>query len=1185
MTTSLQDATGCALGNALSVKRTLGENRLTVVVAMATGAECVLHWGLSRGRGGAWQQPPADCWPEGTAAFGSQAVRTPFRESMQGPKEVAIHLELPSPWDRLQFVVYFPRENRWLNNGGKDFFVPIPGDDNTLRSPEEALRLWAPDTEATRQVLALDGGGELAVATWSSAEAVHVRMVCDTGQSLVLHWGLAWQFRHEWRLPPENFRPTGTSVFDQQAARTPFRAHDGLLDLELAFPLAGTERPPRGLKFALYDPDTGRWLKSGGKDMYLVLSEAAVDPRLGSARLADLAEQIVAAEKGYTSWTLMHRFNLCHDLMQSAQDDPDALALLFVWLRFSAIRQLDWQRRFNTKPRELSHAQDRLTTRLAGLFRRNDGSSSRLETQAAPPLDPSSFRKQWVRLLFTTLGRGGDGQRVRDEILQIMHRNHIKESSGHFMEEWHQKLHNNTTPDDVVICSAFLAFMKSNGDQATFYRVLQEGGVTRERLQSFERPIKSAPSFPGDRKDALIGEFEGFLRILKAVHSGTDLESAAAAARGRLDEGQKRNLDTLLGQRHQRPPVEALAGMVTSARAGVATALKNSPDDAGVRDLLFLDLALAEFLRGVIERQNLSKFSRDVLVELVRGTLHNVCLAAEAPELTLCASHWEALLGPHRDGRDWALHAKSVADRAARWVAGMTDELYRRLQPKAEFLGAAFEVEPWTVPLFSEEVIRGGPAFALALLLRHLDPLLRTAAGLGGWQVISPAPAFGKLRVIGRLLDVQAERFPEATVLVADAVQGNEEIPAGVTAVITTDAPDLVSHVAVRARNAHVLFATCFDGSTYARLQALRDRMVSLQVTPSGDVNVEESHHAAQAPDESSNKDAALATIERLPPPVFTSWVVTQQQFKPGIVGGKSNNLAGLRGRLPDWIAVPSSIALPFGVCERTLEQPANRALRQEIDTLVAAAVQTPAESLARVRALVQQLTAPPELQAALLNAWQRAGLPPLSWEQTWHAIRRVWSSKWNERAYFSRRARGIPHENLRMAVLIQQVVEADYAYVIHTANPLTGNRAELYAEVVLGLGETLVGNYPGRALGFVCPKDSLQPTVLSYPGKSLGLYGRGVIFRSDSNGEDLEGFAGAGLYDSYLAEEPEHRLLDYRSEKLVWDQRFRDDLLRGIARVGIEVERVLGTAQDIEGASAGGKFYVVQARPQVGLK
>ncbi len=126
-----------------------------------------------------------------------------------------------------------------------------------------------------------------------------------------------------------------------------------------------------------------------------------------------------------------------------------------------------------------------------------------------------------------------------------MHRNHIKECSGHFVEEWHQKLHNNTTPDDVVICSAYVAFMKNNGDVATFYRSLQEGGVTRERLKSFERPIKSEPTFFADRKDALIKDFEAFGRTLKSVHSGTDLDSAAAAARGRLDEGQKKRLDAL----------------------------------------------------------------------------------------------------------------------------------------------------------------------------------------------------------------------------------------------------------------------------------------------------------------------------------------------------------------------------------------------------------------------------------------------------------------------------------------------------------------------------------------------------------------------------------------------------------------------------------------------------------------
>ena len=300
-------------------------------------------------------------------------------------------------------------------------------------------------------------------------------------------------------------------------------------------------------------------------------------------------------------------------------------------------------------------------------------------------------------------------------------------------------------------------------------------------------------------------------------------------------------------------------------------------------------------------------------------------------------------------------------------------------------------------------------------------------------------------------------------------------------------------------------------------------------------------------------------------------WVVTQDQFTPEIVGGKSNNLNGLRGRLPGGIHLPTSLALPFGVFERTLQDDSNREIRRTYEALVATAETNPAEALPRLRDLLLELNPPGELKHALEEACQREGLASVSWEHAWPAIQRVWASKWNERAYLSRRARGIPHDRLLMAVLIQQVVEADYAYVIHTVNPLTGNREEIYAEVVLGLGETLVGNYPGRALGFVCRKADLRPELISYPGKSVGLYGRGVIFRSDSNGEDLENFAGAGLYDSFLADEPEQRLLDYRDEKLVWDPSFRDDLLRSIARIGVEVERVLGSAQDIEGAVADG--------------
>ena len=66
---------------------------------------------------------------------------------------------------------------------------------------------------------------------------------------------------------------------------------------------------------------------------------------------------------------------------------------------------------------------------------------------------------------------------VRDEILNIMHRNNIKEQNGTWMEQWHQKLHNNTTPDDIGICEAYIAFLEASGDNGVYWRVLSDHGA------------------------------------------------------------------------------------------------------------------------------------------------------------------------------------------------------------------------------------------------------------------------------------------------------------------------------------------------------------------------------------------------------------------------------------------------------------------------------------------------------------------------------------------------------------------------------------------------------------------------------------------------------------------------------------------------------------------------------------
>eukprot|EP00929_Paragymnodinium_shiwhaense_P023633 TRINITY_DN14759_c0_g2_i3.p1 TRINITY_DN14759_c0_g2~~TRINITY_DN14759_c0_g2_i3.p1 ORF type:complete len:171 (-),score=44.08 TRINITY_DN14759_c0_g2_i3:180-692(-) len=170
------------------------------------------------------------------------------------------------------------------------------------------------------------------------------------------------------------------------------------------------------------------------------------------------------------------------------------------------------------------------------------------------------------------------------------------------------------------------------------------------------------------------------------------------------------------------------------------------------------------------------------------------------------------------------------------------------------------------------------------------------------------------------------------------------------------------------------------------------------------------------------------------------------------------------------------------------------------------------------------------------------------------------------------------------MAVLVQEMLPAKYAFVLHTKNPFTNDSDEVYGEVVPGHGETLVGNFPGRALSFKSKKGK-DPVVTAFLSKSTWLRPQEcLIFRSDSNGEDLEGFAGAGLFESITAREDVPCTVNFHKLQLIVDSGYRKTLLNRLAEVGRQIEQAFGgMPQDIEGiVDPQDRIFIVQSRPQV---
>ncbi|KAK2659965.1 hypothetical protein Ddye_006498 [Dipteronia dyeriana] len=929
----------------------------------------------------------------------------------------------------------------------------------------------------------------------------------------------------------------------------------------------------------------GSWIKNNGSNFNVVLNTMNPIEKIngdGTGIVKWLLDEIFRREKD-AERSLMHRFNIATELTERCKDEGElGLIGILVWLRFMACRHLTWNNNFNVKPREISEAQDKFTNLLQKIF-----------------LSQSNDRET-VRLMMTFVGRGGQGdigQKIRDEIL-VLQRNHDCKTG--MMEEWHQKLHNNTSPDDVIICEALLNYVKCGFKIDAYWHTLNTNGFTKKKLASYDRPIVSEPHFRTNAKDGLTCDLAMYLKTSKAVHSGADLESAIETCLsssfrdhnsvtvdyvGGLSLKLQECLKFIKAHIHDEnigPLMEKLLESRIELHPILCTA------HGRAKDLLFLDLALASAIRTKMERglKDLNFAHPPEIMFYITLVLENLCLSmVNNEDLIYCTKDWYRVCESYKtsDGQ-WALQAKAILDRLQLVLAERSQDYHKKIQPSVQYLGNLLGVEKHAIDSFTEELVRGGLAAVLSKLINCFEPILRKVANLGCWQVISPVEVCGFITSVNELITCQNKVYRKPTVIIASRVTGEEEIPYGVVAVLTSDMPDVLSHVSIRARNDKVCFATCFDQNILRNLQLKEGKAISIQLKSTNLIISDISSSGLSLNSFIPSYIPRGVTFKRK---TFRGkYAVSVEDFTAEMVGAKSCNIKFLRGRVPSWIKIPMSVAIPFGAFETVISEAVNKDIANKISHSYKLVQSGDLSKLQAIKEAVLQMSAPSSLTYELKSKMRSSGIPwpgdegERRWNLAWRAIKKVWASKWNERAFISCRKANINHNDLCMAVLIQEIICADYAFVIHTKNPLSGDVSEIYTE---GLGETLVGAYPGRAVSFITKKNNLKSPIVGYPSKLIGLYCKpSIIFRSDSIGEDLENYAGAGLYDSVVMDEEERIVLDYSGNRMIVDKAFQISLLSRIPEAGKIIESLYGSPQDIEGVVKDGVIYVVQARPQI---
>ncbi len=201
------------------------------------------------------------------------------------------------------------------------------------------------------------------------------------------------------------------------------------------------------------------------------------------------------------------------------------------------------------------------------------------------------------------------------------------------------------------------------------------------------------------------------------------------------------------------------------------------------------------------------------------------------------------------------------------------------------------------------------------------------------------------------------------------------------------------------------------------------------------------------------------------------------------LVGGKAFNLGKM---------IAAGLPVPRGFCITTAAFDlflASCSRRTELSNLLAQCkgdeIGRIAELSREIRSCLAEVHVPEVVKGAVLSAWREPGgersfavrssatvedtagmsfagqfesiLNVRGADALLAAIKTCWLSLFSERALVYLAKQRVPAEKVRMAVLVQEMVAANHAGVVFTADPLTGATDRFVVECVSGLGKGLV--------------------------------------------------------------------------------------------------------------------------------
>jgi len=165
--------------------------------------------------------------------------------------------------------------------------------------------------------------------------------------------------------------------------------------------------------------------------------------------------------------------------------------------------------------------------------------------------------------------------------------------------------------------------------------------------------------------------------------------------------------------------------------------------------------------------------------------------------------------------------------------------------------------------------------------------------------------------------------------------------------------------------------------------------------------------------------------------------------------------------------------------------------------------------------------------------------------------VKECWASLFSQRAIYYRNRQGFPHREVDIAVVVQEMVDAEKSGVLFTSHPSTGAPV-VTIEAAWGLGEAVVSGTVSPD-NYVIDRETAEVETVTVADKKM------MMVKDEETGETVE------------REVPDEK----RSKRVLSDGEIAE-----LVELGERVEDHYGTPQDVEWAIHGGEVYMLQSRP-----